>query len=622
MSVSFFRVIMNLKILSWNVRGIMSSTVCLLKLLTITECDIAVISEHKLKPNFLPYMNSIDMSFNSVSRTDKLDSEFNCTHGKGGISIMYKKKLQFSVDEFLDTNSDRIVGIELKSLTCGSVFIFGVYLPADGSIDKYRHEIHVLDDLYSYYSSYGRVILAGDFNACCINKNREFTNTLKSNELTQFVSRHSLCHPFTAAYQISMKGPDFTFVLKQTMLDYIFANNILVRQLRSYEILEEGSFSSTSDHLPIVAEFDLQGVYQSPLSNSTKLPAWHKITDDDIRNYQSSINETIEHLLNADRSNTIDIETLYSELISILLDAANTNIPTAKYNPFTKPYWNNDVKIAHKREREFRRIWVQEGRPRGMQHTSYSEYKKAKRAFKNVQTLAYEQYISTTYEDLNKHAECDLRLFWKSIKRHRPNRSKFCTEIQYNGNVHRTPETVCDAFAEYFQELYKSGDANDNDIDTSESVNNSYNDYKLSCENFEYAHLPDGPIDEEEIVTVIKQLKRRKACGSDMIQNEHIIYGGPKVVQCLKIMFSLIIEKMKIPNEWRNGLIVPIFKGGTKIKSSPDSYRPVCLLSSILKLFEKLILNRIQTFSEVSENFPSALQQGFQKNLSCLFFFT
>jgi hypothetical protein len=38
----------------------------------------------------------------------------------------------------VDTNSERIVGIELKSQNYMSLFIFGVYLPTDGLIDNNR----------------------------------------------------------------------------------------------------------------------------------------------------------------------------------------------------------------------------------------------------------------------------------------------------------------------------------------------------------------------------------------------------------------------------------------------------------------------------------------------------
>jgi hypothetical protein len=55
----------------------------LLNLLRVTDCDIAIICEHKLKQRPLSYMSSIDTKYQSVNKTDRLNVFFNCTHGKG-----------------------------------------------------------------------------------------------------------------------------------------------------------------------------------------------------------------------------------------------------------------------------------------------------------------------------------------------------------------------------------------------------------------------------------------------------------------------------------------------------------------------------------------------------------
>jgi hypothetical protein len=70
--------------------------------------------------------------------------------------------------------------IVLQVSVNGWQYIFGVYLPADGLIDNYRQELNALDDLYSYYINFGNVIVAGNLNVSCINKNLEFSNTMKS----------------------------------------------------------------------------------------------------------------------------------------------------------------------------------------------------------------------------------------------------------------------------------------------------------------------------------------------------------------------------------------------------------------------------------------------------------
>ena len=59
------------------------SIFCLPSLLRVTNYDIAIICEHKLKQRPLSYMSSIDTRYQSVYKTDRLNVFFNCIHDKG-----------------------------------------------------------------------------------------------------------------------------------------------------------------------------------------------------------------------------------------------------------------------------------------------------------------------------------------------------------------------------------------------------------------------------------------------------------------------------------------------------------------------------------------------------------
>jgi len=52
-------------------------------------------------------------------------------------------------------------------------------------------------------------------------------------------------------------------------------------------------------------------------------------------------------------------------------------------------------------------------------------------------------------------------------------------------------------------------------------------------------------------------------------------------------MFNLCIKNVKIPDEWKVGLVTPIFKG-SGLRSNLESYRPITVLSPISKVFEAL----------------------------------
>lgn len=79
------------------------------------------------------------------------------------MAIMCRKYLSFSIKEIPCPESNRIIGAELSDKKGGRWYIFGVYL-SDNNLDIYAREITIVENMYHYYSSYGKVILGGDFD--------------------------------------------------------------------------------------------------------------------------------------------------------------------------------------------------------------------------------------------------------------------------------------------------------------------------------------------------------------------------------------------------------------------------------------------------------------------------
>ena len=75
-----------------------------------------------------------------------------------------------------------------------------------------------------------------------------------------------------------------------------------------------------------------------------------------------------------------------------------------------------------------------------------------------------------------------------------------------------------------------------------------------------------------------------------------LLYGGKALHAAIRILFNKIIKNENIPTSWKTSLLIPIYKGSGKPKSDPSSYRPVSLLPCLDKMFEKLLLDRFNTF--------------------------
>ena len=74
--------------------------------------------------------------------------------------------------------------------------------------------------------------------------------------------------------------------------------------------------------------------------------------------------------------------------------------------------------------------------------------------------------------------------------------------------------------------------------------------------------------------------------------------------------FNNSIAKTQFPDLLELAKVVPIFKKGDR--TSPENYRPISLLCSISKVFEKLLYNRMVNFFGKNKLFATE-QFGFRK---------
>ncbi len=104
----------------------------------------------------------------------------------------------------------------------------------------------------------------------------------------------------------------------------------------------------------------------------------------------------------------------------------------------------------------------------------------------------------------------------------------------------------------------------------------------------------DCEISNKEIVDAISKLKKGKASGLDMISNEMLKYSQTYLLPCIKNLFNLCLSNSIYPRSWANGYISPIFKADDP--TNPSNYRGITITSSIGKLFNDILNNRLEAF--------------------------
>ena len=113
------------------------------------------------------------------------------------------------------------------------------------------------------------------------------------------------------------------------MLDYILTDEITANFCYSCEILNEGAFPSTSDHLPVLCRFVGQSVITNTVLENSKWTAWHKASIEQLSNYEKVLSNSLQAILtcNMTINDKADLEEAVTVLVRLLLDAAQRTLP-------------------------------------------------------------------------------------------------------------------------------------------------------------------------------------------------------------------------------------------------------------------------------------------------------
>ena len=119
-------------------------------------------------------------------------------------------------------------------------------------------------------------------------------------------------------------------------------------------------------------------------------------------------------------------------------------------------------------------------------------------------------------------------------------------------------------------------------------------------------------VDAQTLIKLVKFLKRGKAPGPDTIHNEVIRLGTTtSLFHHLAKLFTSSIQLGYIPTAWKLATLRMLLKPD-KLPSLTTSYRPISLISSIMKLFERVIEQRLRSHLE-HIGFINKHKSGFRK---------
>jgi hypothetical protein len=120
----------------------------------------------------------------------------------------------------------------------------------------------------------------------------------------------------------------------------------------------------------------------------------------------------------------------------------------------------------------------------------------------------------------------------------------------------------------------------------------------------------------EELNDIIKSLKNKKSAGPDEIPNIVLKHLPYKILIFLTIVLNNAINNCYFPKNWKKAKVIAL-KKPSKDPSSANSYRPISLLPTLSKVFEKIIKAAIIKNLD-QQNILEDNQFGFRTNHSTI----
>ena len=124
-------------------------------------------------------------------------------------------------------------------------------------------------------------------------------------------------------------------------------------------------------------------------------------------------------------------------------------------------------------------------------------------------------------------------------------------------------------------------------------------------------HMPRFQIQPVDILAACLGMKRKSNRTPEGIPTIFLANVISSLLHPLTVIFNLSLTSGTTPSQWKLAFVIPVFKKGDRRKVG--NYRPISLTSSISRLFEAVLLKKLQQFV-LENNCISRFQFGFVPN--------
>lgn len=519
-----------------------------------------------------------------------------------GVAIAMSPKVRRSLVAWSPVSSRIITARFLHRR--GHVSVVCCYAPTEMAEDSEKDVFYQdLTRVLSRISRHDIVIGLGDFNATVGTNRESWRNCLgpvssgrcddNGHRLLQVCSSHGLC--IGSSWFRRRNIHQYTWysndgVTKKT-IDHILISRRWLSCLQYCRVFR-GAEIGNSDHRMLVAGLKLK---LKANGSHYKPPRYEiaKLSDPLIAsNYAAEVSNRFS-LLSPEE---------YSDPSALVTEAVWDTFKTATHlcadqvlgrsRPPRKPWISNST------------LEIIEDRRAARLRGDFARYRALNKPRKKALVRDLERYWTSKAKTIEEAAKrADQRTVYRELRSCGISISDISAKVKDSSGNMLTAEADCvSRWQEYFDDLLNKPPVN-LDPSLTETNDEDSQDDRLS-----------QLITPLEVATALKRMKLGKAPGICGINGELLRSGEQDMVLWLTHLFNVAWMKEEIPEDWRRGVILPIWKRKGD-KQTCGNYRGITLLSTPGKVFMQILLKRAQTCLRSRRRIEQA---GFMPNRSTI----
>jgi hypothetical protein len=558
----------------------------------IRKVDLLDALIKKVKPDIIS-LNEIKCSeaeANNIFNFNNYMPFFKCRDSSGGgVCILVHDNIECTEIEQISPNLE-CVGIKAK-INNKYYSIYSYYNPP--------HEIPNKEFFTKVQATQKNYLILGDLNA----RMKSFNNNYNKNG---HVLESIIADIDGQILNNKMDPTNYRFIEEKAshaVLDYGIGNGDFIQKFYEYETLRNTALSVYEKkyyHIPIVFKFDIARLVKVNNQSKNKSYLYQRADWTKFRNMQDNLIQ--------EKAKNDEINMDNSEICQAIKEAADKSIPMAckatdkpiRYPPHIINLFNSA------------KFWQRQHTKRHSDYTRENLY-----SVKSCLDNELIKFKSNQWQEfLNRLGKDKLSTvpFWRRINRFRfKKKSKNIGTILHDKTVIDTDEGKAEAFSSRLFATFNTNENERYDESHKKMVEKFFEENKIE-QLYEPSEKSPILFNDKELDCAIKRLNNKTSIDGYGISNKMLGKVSEKMRKKILCLFNNCLKTFKVPDEWKSSTVIMLPKAGTNL-TDPRNYRPISITACIARLFERLILVRLQNHLS-NNNLIIDQQSGFRKNRS------